>query len=186
MGCTRSPAERFVDRQHAARSPIQFSREGEAAGRRSIEGWPIAGIPHPKATNVQQHMIPAQTRAFAPASHVAETCSSCGDVALLAVGRGQYHAHRALPACLCYLCSSHRWHCGFCPLTAEGRVVAMTPSVAMPTRQQEMIRFMWLPPDVSDNRCALVSSCGRRVLRDCLAAPVPRAVEHSVVQRRPC
>src|SRR4051794_38201637 len=48
-----------------AKSPIQFSREGEAAGRRSIEGWPIAAIPHPKATNVQQHLIPAQTTAFA-------------------------------------------------------------------------------------------------------------------------
>jgi hypothetical protein len=41
---------------------------------------------------------------------------------LLPVWRGQYHAHRPLSPCLCYLYSPHRWHCGFCPLTAEGRL----------------------------------------------------------------
>jgi hypothetical protein len=39
----------------------------------------------------------------------------------LPVRRSQYYAHRALPACLCHLCSPHRRDCGFCPSAAEGR-----------------------------------------------------------------
>ena len=38
----------------------------------------------------------------------------------LTVRRSQYYAHRALPACVCHLCSPHRRHCGFCPSAAEG------------------------------------------------------------------
>jgi hypothetical protein len=38
----------------------------------------------------------------------------------LPVRRSQYYAHRAVPACLCHLCSPHRRHCGFCPSAAEG------------------------------------------------------------------